>query len=116
MACGCHCVTLNNAFGTTAPAAICPISDFQITALSTPPVATGGLTWTALAKGFNAADKTYKDPINLPTGVTVPTPYYLYTAPLTSTLYSTPAMGNLTVEYYESACTNPSNHPADPTG
>jgi hypothetical protein len=25
-------------------------------------------------------------------------------------------MGNLTVDYYGSACTNPNNHPKDPAG
>ncbi len=61
---------------------------------------------------------SYGDGINLPPSPTDPNyqQYWPYITRTKENLYQIPMMGNLTVEYYGTACTNPSLHPADPAG
>jgi hypothetical protein len=42
--------------------------------------------------------------------------YWPYVTRTKQDLFTIPMMGNLTVEYYGTACTNPTRHPADPAG
>ena len=42
--------------------------------------------------------------------------YFPYITRTKQDLFTIPMMGNLTVEYYGTSCTNPNTSPADPAG